>query len=273
MIYLLLAICSSAMISIIMRLSTHRVQNNAAMLLINYLTCLVIAAVYTGGSLFPRTSLGQTLLMGGVHGSLYLVSFLLFQYNVAKSGVVLSSLFQRLGLLVPLAVSMVLFSEMPTAVQVAGFVLAIGAIVVMNSGRAGKVAPTLLLLLLGSGTADAMSKVFQQLGDSAMADQFLFYTFGAAMVLCLILVLMKKQRVGKSELLFGLLIGIPNFFSAKFLLGALNQLPGIIVYPTFSVATILVVMLAGWLLFKERLNRRQAVAAGVILVALVLLNL
>jgi len=273
MIYLLLAICSSAMISIIMRLSSNRVRNNASMLLINYITCLIIAGSYTGGQLFPRSFLGQTLFMGGIHGALYLASFLLFQYNVKKSGVVLSSLFQRLGLLVPLAVSMIMFSEMPTALQIAGFVLAIGAIIVMNTGKGGRAAPLLLLLLLGSGMADAMSKIFQQLGSSTMDDQFLFYTFGAAMVLCLILVLVKKQRVGKSELLFGFLIGIPNFFSAKFLLGALTQLPGIIVYPTFSVATILVVMLAGWLLFKERLSRRQAVAAGVILTALVLLNI
>ena len=45
MIYLLLAILSSAMVSIVMRLSTNRVQNNVAMLVMNYLMCLVLAAL------------------------------------------------------------------------------------------------------------------------------------------------------------------------------------------------------------------------------------
>lgn len=46
-----------------------------------------------------------------------------------------------------------------------------------------------------------------------------------------------------------------------------------IVYPTFSVATILAVTLAGVCLFKERLRPRQWAALAVILVALVLLNI
>ena len=62
----------------------------------------------------------------------------------------------------------------------------------------------------------------------------------------------KQQRIGRAELLFGLAIGIPNFFSAKFLLAALNTLPAVIVYPTYSVATMLAVTLAGALFFREK---------------------
>ena len=84
MIYLLLAIFSSAMVSVVMRLSTNRVRNNVAMLMMNYLMCLILAALYTGiGDLFPATaSLGQTLGMGAIHGALYLGSFMLLQANV-----------------------------------------------------------------------------------------------------------------------------------------------------------------------------------------------
>ena len=92
-------------------------------------------------------------------------------------------------------------------------------------------------------------------------------------VLCLALMLYKKQRPGRYELLFGVLIGVPNFFSARFLLRALGSLPAVIVYPTFSVATILVVTLAGVVFFGEKLTRRQWLALGAILAALVLLNI
>ena len=274
MIYLILAIASSAMISVFMRLSSHRIQNNIAMLVVNYLTCLVIAAVYTNRRLFSwTTSIPNALALGLFQGVLYLGGFVLFQYNVQKNGVVLSSLFMRLGLLVPLAVSMVLFSEIPTGFQIFGVVLAIAAIVVMSAGPKGRLAPALLLLLFASGSADAMSKIFEQWGDPGLSEHFLFYTFLAAAILCVGLMLLRRQRIGKQELIFGVLVGLPNFFSAKFLLAALTQLPGVLVYPTFSVGTILLVMLAGTVLFREKLTRRQAVAATIILCALLLLNI
>ena len=278
MIYLLLAIASSAMVSILMRLSTNRIRGNISMLTMNYVMCLAISVGYTGvGALFPlRSSLFQTLGMGVVHGVLYLLSFVLLQLNVKRNGVVLSATFMKLGLLVPMVVSLVLFGEQPGILQIVGFAIALAAIVLINFERGESVMQFragLLLLLLGGGFGDAMSKIFEELGDPAMSDQFLLYTFLTALVLCTVLMLHKGQRPGASEVFFGLLIGIPNFFSARFLLRALDGLPGFIVYPTFSVGTILMVTLAGVVFFRERLSRRQFLAMGCILAALVLLNL
>ena len=64
-----------------------------------------------------------------------------------------------------------------------------------------------------------------------------------------------------------------DFFSSKFLLGALESLSAVIVYPVFSVGTILTVTLAGVLLFRERLEKRQWIGMLLILAALVLLNI
>ena len=65
---------------------------------------------------------------------------------------------------------------------------------------------------------------------------------------------------------------IPYYFSAKFLLRALEDVAAVIAYPTYSVGTILVVSLVGVLAFRERLSRRQWFAIGIILIALILLN-
>lgn len=278
MLYLLLAIASSAMIAVIMRISSHKVNANISMLAANYLTCLLLAAGYAGFQVFPLLTPGFTtaVSLGGVNGVLYLLGFVLLQYNTGKNGVVLSSVFMKLGLLVPMVLSIFLFSEMPTELQWVGFILAVGAIILINyekgtSATASKL--PLLLMLLAGGSGDAMSKVFAVYGVAAYADQFLFYTFVSAFLLCLLLILAKKERPDRNALLFGVLVGIPNFFSAKFLLMALGSLPGVIVYPTFSVATILVVTLAGVCLFKERLRNTQWVALVVILTALILLNI
>lgn len=278
MVSLLLAIFCSALISILMRLSTDKVRANVSMLAMNYLMCLIIALAGTGlSALFPsHPALPSTLFMGTVHGILYLTSFVLLQVNVRRNGVVLSATFMKLGLLVPMAASVFLFGERLSAAQGIGFSLALGAILLVNletgpsvmQFRAG-----LLLLLLGGGTADVMSKVYEQLGEPALSGQFLLYTFLVAFLLCSALVVWKGERPGNYEVLFGLAIGVPNFFSAKFLLAALNSVPAVIAYPTYSVATILLVSLAGTLLFREQLGRRQKAAMVCILAALVLLNL
>jgi len=276
-IYLLLAIISSALVSLMMRLSTDKVKGNIAMLVVNYFVCMCLAAGFAGfGSIMPeRSGLGQTMGLGALNGVLYLASFVLFQLNVKKNGVVLASTFMKLGLLVPMVLSIFLFGEIPGVVQIIGFALAIIAILMINlekdaGGRGFKFG--LVLLLLCGGAADAMSKVFEEVGNAELSQQFLLYTFVTALILCLCLMAYKKQKIGKNEIIYGALIGIPNFFSAKFLLKSLESVDAVIAYPTFSVATILVVTLVGVLAFKEKLGKRQWTALCIILAALVLLN-
>ncbi|MBQ2816610.1 MAG: EamA family transporter [Clostridia bacterium] len=278
MIYLLLAIFSSAMVSIVMRLSTGRVKEGMGMLSMNYLCCLFLSLAYTGVSnAFPALEgLGRTIFMGSINGVLYLLGFVLLQVNVRKNGVVLSGVFMKLGLLVPMVMSVLLFAEMPSLIQTVGFLLAVGAIVLINYEKDDKNSRFgfgLILLLLAGGSGDAMSKVFNEIGAPALSDQFLLYTFFSAFLLCTAMTVVKKEKIGLKEVLFGFLIGIPNFFSAKFLLKALESISAVIVYPTYSVATLLVITLAGVLFFKEKLKYRRWAALGVILVSLVLLNI
>lgn len=277
MLYLLLAILCSALISVFMRLSSEKARGNVSMLAVNYLMCLILAAAYTGGlgAVEATDGLVGAIGMGAVNGVLYLLGFVLLQFNVKKNGVVLSSVFMKLGLLVPMAVSVFFFGELPALWQVIGFCLAVAAIVLINAGSEkteGRLKAGLLLLLVVSGGADAMSKVFEELGAEQWSEHFLLVTFATALLLCVGLTVWKRERPGKWELFFGLLIGIPNYFSARFLLRALECVPAVIVYPTYSVATILAVTAAGFGLFKERLGKRQWAAVAVVLAALILLN-
>lgn len=278
MLSLCLSVLSSSLVSIVMRLSTNRVRHNLGMLTMNYIVCAVLAGLFGGyrGALnLGDSRIGTVLAMGTVNGVLYLMGFVLMQLNIRKNGVVLSSIFQKLGLLVTLVVSVVFYREVPDFLQGAGFVIALAAIVLMNyqKGNAGVGSRSALLaMLLSCGMADAMSKIFTESGVAALEGQFLFYTFAVAMGLCAVGMTVKGQKIGTREALFGTLIAAPNFLASKFLLGALESLSAVIVYPVFSVGTILVVTLMGVLAFRERLTKQQWIGIGAILVALVLLN-
>lgn len=279
MLNLLLAVVSSALVSISMRISEPKIRNRLGLLSVNYLVCLGLAWGYTGFvTPFPgEQGLLFTLAIGSINGFLYLAGFALFQVNIRKNGVVLSSIFMKLGLLVSMLISMAVFGEWPEIWQWLGFFLAVAAIILINYQPSEKKAASkwgLVLILLAGGTADAMSKVFEELGNPVLSEHFLLYTFAMALIFCIGLNLIQKEGLpGKKEWFYGLLVGIPNFFSAKFLLGALEDLPAVIVYPACNVATILTVTLAGVCFFKERLEKRQWIAVGIILLALILLNI
>lgn len=278
MIYLFLAIVASALITVTMRVGSRYSRNRFSLLAVNYVTCALLAWAFTGSfNVFPA---GEGALRVGFlglgSGVLYLVSFLLLQWNISKNGVVLPATFMKLGVLVPTILAVTVYGETLTVWRVCGFVLAIFAILLIQGKSEGKRESTvgLVVLLLMGGITDAMSKIFEEYCPSAFSDYYLFYTFFAALILCAALCVFKKQKLTLRDVLIGICIGIPNYFSSRFLLMALmHGVDAVVVYPTFSVGTIIVVAVFGAFVFREKFDKRRLIALSVILVSLVLLNI
>ena len=278
MLYLILAIISSALVSIVMRLSQRFTRNNMTMLAANYAMCTAAAAFLAGGFIPAGAGAALTMGLGGVCGVLYLLGFVLLQWNIRHNGVVLPATFQKLGVLVPTIAAITVFGEKARVTQLLGIAVAVGAILLMQpkgaSAKDGKgFLPGLIALMLCGGISDVMSKVFQTWGNADHGNYFLVFTFLIALVLCLALCVVKKQSVTLPDVLCGLALGVPNYMSARFLLWALREVPAVVVYPSFSVGTIIVVTLVGVAVFREQVEKRKLVALGLILGALVLLNI
>ena len=277
MIYLILAIVSSMLVSVLMRLSEGKSRGGAALLAMNYLMCCVLAYIFTGTTdLFPaEDGLPLTIVLGIIGGLFYLGAFILLQWNISRNGVVLPATFMKLGVLVPTLMAIIIFGEAPRLTQILGVIAAVAAILIINGGKgkqqAGSV-PGLVLLLLAGGGADGMSKIYEESGTPALKDHFLLYIFIVAFILCLVLCVARRQKIGVHELLFGAAIGVPNYLSSRFLLLALSDVPAVVAFPTYSVATIVLVTLAGVFCFREKLEKRKLTALAIILAALVLLN-
>ena len=278
MIYLILAVVSSMLVSVCMRLSEGKAKNNISMLATNYAVFSLLSLYFAGSvNLLPEAEgLGFALGFGVVSGAMYLGSFMLLQWNIRVNGVVLPATFMKLGVIVPTLTSILAFGEMPRAAQVAGIVLAIFAILLIQLEKGGsraKNALGLVALLIAGGSTDVLSKIYEEMGNAALSDQYLLYTFFVALVLCVLVAVFRKQKLTALDFAFGLLVGVPNYFSARFLLLSLSAVPAVIAYPSYSVGTIVLIALVGKVFFRERLSRRQIAAMDVILAALVLLNL
>lgn len=279
MLFLVLVLLSSSVLSIVLKyLNT---SSPYSVYFVNYITCALLAFV----SMEPKTLYQGDFTpcwLGAITGLFYLSSLAVNGYSIHKNGAILSSVFTRLGVLVPIVLSVTLFGERPTLLQGLGVVLAVAAAVLMNGlpqkaqspAAARQVSlPILVLALLLNGISDAMSKVFTQLGRRQDDGLFMFYIFLFAGLATLGLLLREHSSLTARDVFFGVLVGVPNFLSSRLLLAALTELPAFLVYPCYSVGVILIISVVSFFLFHERLNRRQMGAAGMILGALVLLNL
>ena len=275
---LILAIISSALVSIVMRMSVKYVRNNMGMLSASYFSCMFLAAVNLMPVSFPKhgEGIGTAVVLGIIAGILFLAGFVLLQINVKRNGVVLSATFAKLGVLVPAFISVVFYSERMAVTQSIGFALALCAIILINSDKErgnAEFKTGLILLLLSNGLADAMAKIYEETGKSEWEDLYLIFTFMSAFIISMVIVMFKHEKMSIKDILFGFLLGIPNYYSVRFLMKALADIPAVITYPTYSVATIVVISFSGTLLFKETLNRKQKAAVGIIMISLVLLNI
>ena len=267
--------CSSALALILK--AADSAGNRYGILLGNYIVCAVIALLSCRLHIVLSPITAALGITGGI---LFLFGLLSMQESISVNGASLTSAFAKLGMTVSLFISVIFFHETLRPFPLAGVFLSILAIFIIHHSTKDTPATKfslLLLTLLGNGLADSMARVFQAFGSPEQEKSYLFVLFATAGILTLALALREWNRnnapVTLRSLLYGAMAGIPNYFSSLFLIHALAVLPAVIVYPVFSSGTILMVMTASALLFHERIDRIQKAGLGLVLAALVLLNL
>jgi drug/metabolite transporter (DMT)-like permease len=232
----------------------------------------------SGGGFGSLASMGWAAVVGIPAGVLYFLGFIYLQKGVRDSGVSLAGSFSKLGVLVPMMLSILFWHEVPTPVQWVGIALALGSILLANLDvvhprRAfAAFSPVLIMLFLIVGLAEFSNKVYQRYGTLEAKSLFLLFVFGVALLVSLV----KSLRAGRmraGHFLTGLAVGVPNYFASHFLILSLSELRTAVVFPIYSALTIVLISLAGWLGFGERLRPRERWAVALTVVALVLVNL
>lgn len=283
MLFLILATIASASNALTMKFAGSRSGNSWSLLLFNYIAATVISALSSVRSDSGFGSVPQLVwVLGIVAGVLFVASFALLQLNVRENGATISSSLARMGAIVPLVLSIALFGENPTPAGAAGVVCAVAATIMLgipksdasdDSGSTPSTRWLLIPMVLVSGLADTMAKVFETFADSAHEETYVLATFATALVVCLVMLLRARERPAFVDVSCGILLGAFNFFSTDFMVRALIELPAYMVYTAFSMGAILIVYAANSLVMHERLTARDRAALCFIVLALVLINL
>ncbi len=279
MINLILTILCSTSITLLLKHNDEKKGDPIVLLMSNYFIASLVCLILWFAT--PNTKFSiTTLAFGALLAFMFVLSFFVFTKAVSVAGAALASVSGRLSVIIPIILSMVFYSEHPNSKQVFGFLFALITILLFYYSLKNVSHKKLIivdysylfLLLFGIGLNDFCMKIFQHWRPETEKPLFLFSIFSFAFVYTLIYVLTKRIKLERETVARGAILGIPNIFSSFFLLGALAQLPAIIVYPVTNICIILLTTLGAALIWKERLNLFGKFALIVGIIAILFLS-
>ena len=303
MAYLFLAILSSSMIAFLFKFAENRQMNPYVITSANYFIAAMISLflilknqllndLVKGPSFFKEWSLllsnEQTLLspynsvlwglgIGLISGIFFFSSFLYYQISVKENGVSLSGTFSKLGILIPMIFSIFIWKEYPSPIQWLGILLSLVSILIVNLSRESlksfNLNKTILLLFFLGGIAEFSNKIYQKYALNYYKEVFLLAVFLSAFLISFIYANKKGSKWKLKEILTGFAVGIPNLFSSYFLILSLDTIPTSVAFPIFSAASIVLINIGGFLIFKEKIATKDKWAIVLVILALILINI
>ena len=292
---LILATLFSAGFGLLIRVAQGMGANLVAVGAANYLTAMVVnAALFLLGAGLPPRGTTVAIAVGG--GVCYAVAFFMVYRLTRERGASITGAVMRISTLVPVAFSLLVWGERLSAWQAAGAALALASLPLLTlrpgaarqERRAGGGALLLVSLFLLNGVCLLAPRAFratEAVGEEASFLAVLFAT--AAATLCTVWAV-TERRAGASpppagdppkrhplllDLAPGIAVGVCNALQNRFMVTALQRLPGTLVYP-FSAAVGLVLTVAiARVAWNERFGRLGTVGIAAACVAIVLVNL
>lgn len=261
--------------------------NNLNAIIVNYFVCTITASIIFQKPVINSATFGYDwFYMALFLGALFIFIFNIVALSMQNINVTLTTIFQKMSLIFPSIVGIFWFGEMLNLPKGIGLSLAVLSVILINiSGKSkdGK-SSTLrdywylaVLTLLGSGIIEVCLYLVDALEWSKNSNvEFtgsLFFFAGCFGLLFYLIKSIKKfEAFSWRDVIGGICLGIPNFFSIYWIMVLLERgMDGSIVFPAINVGVICVNAIAGYFLFKERITFIQFLGLIFALVAIILL--
>jgi len=261
-------------------------RNNARPEAIGMISSLVgmALAIAFGLVLGSLLSVGVALLIGGVGGVAYAVGFFLIIFYCLKIGPTGPTVtLNNMGLVWPVLIGLLWFStSSPTITQWAGFAGTLLALALTGANRSKNTAVTpitarwTIWALVGWAFA-GISMSTQYLNSQLVPGApyaYLLALFGVALAVCLLTSVVKRNGLPvRVEILAGLCTGLLNVAGISLTIYLLGRMSPTIVMPITVAGPVILMLLFGHFVLKERLNPVGWTASALGLASIVFLSL
>lgn len=280
-IFILLSSACSVLIAHFLKVTEFKKLSTTRVLTVNYIVASIVAFLSPGGAKigfdFSQAWPAVTLAVGV--GFIFIANFFVYSKSVSKNGVGISVAAMRMSLLIPVLLSTIWYLEVMSWNQWIGFLLVIIALFLLLPNKRSMLrepksaAWLLVLLFLGTGVGDGSLKVFEvEFSSYVSKEQFMGTVFLSATAIGLMaMVIQKELSFSMKEIGMGILVGIPNLYSAIFLIQALEVMNGAIVYSVVNVLTVLGATTLGKIRWGDIVTPLQWVGIGASILSILLL--
>lgn len=281
MIYIVIAVICSVIVSINFKLFKRYDTNAYQAIVFNYPTAALLCYYGFKPNLSVSPNLQEWTLFAIVAG-LLLSIFYFIGKSIATSGIVLTAIAQRLSLVIPVLSAFLIFSETTTNLKLLGLVIGITALYASKPiGKANlKEAVNWypIIVFFGTGILDVLFNFLTKLQYITFTSSLVYIFMIASFYGFASLFYQYQKGVLKFQVkaaLAGVALGIFNFGSIYFYIKALkleSHRPSV-VFSSLDIGVIFLGFLVGILLFKEKLTKLNVIGFVLALIAIIILNL
>lgn len=283
MIYLVLSILVSSLLFVIFKLFDVFKINTLQAIVVNYAVALSFGFLNSDVSLAVSEIPNQPWFFGAFClGVLFISVFNVMGLTAQKNGLSVASVAGKMSVVIPIVVGIIAYKENAGIVKIIGILLALVA-VYLSSAKSDSSPVKFknlllpLLLFVGSGCIDAGLKFVEtNYVANKEVPMFLATIFGCAFILGSLFVLLqianKNLKFHWKNILGGIALGIPNYYSMEFLIKAL-QTKGLDSSTLFTINNVSIVILTtvfALFFFKERLIRKNWIGIGLAIISILL---
>lgn len=271
MIALALSIFCSTIIFVLFKLFKKFGIDTFQAIVFNYFTAFIIGVSLYHNEWNPNALQEQTWMFFSAGTSILFIGlFLLMAFSSQSNGVASTSIAVKMSMAISLIIMIISYGEEVYALKTAAILLAIlGVFLVSYSGKnRTKMASgwMLLVLFIGSGTLDfTLNLVQKHILQSLTASLFSAISLGLAGIIgsavLIVRIIQNKTQLRAKNLIAGIILGVPNFFSIYLLLLSYKTTgwTDSTVLAITNVSVVLFSAVIGFLIFSEEANKRKII--------------
>ncbi len=288
MMFLALSIIASTLIFVIFRLFASYNINTLQAIVVNYFVACSCGVIGYQNSIelsaIPKYNwFYYTLALG----ALFIIVFNLMAITTQRSGLSVVSVATKMALVIPIAFGLWYYKEPLGPFKAAGIVLALIAVYLVAVKKDSDIILQKrnlvfpILVFLGSGLIDTSLNFLQNdfITDKSLIPLFsstIFMTAGVIGIMVLVVQKIKGVLVLEfKNIIAGIVLGIPNYFSIYFLVKALRSdlFDSSGIFTINNVGIVIISTLLGIVFFKEQLSIKNWIGITLAVISIALVSL
>lgn len=251
-------------------------------IVVNYIIAASLSFIVQGEPISFSTAVQAPWFeLSIILGLLFISLFNLMAFSSQKIGIASTSIANKITFVVPTVLWILIYNESNSWLKSGGVLFALIAIFLTGEkSKSTSSSKSLLLLLglfIGGGLLDTLlSYAQQELVPTNDTSIFFGYLFLFAFIFGLLFLIVQKFKGGswpsKKDILWGIILGVPNYFSMYMFLRSLEGIPTSTAFPVANMGVILGSTVLSMILFKERLSKQKTFALCLAIAAILVIS-